>query len=368
VAAAGHGHRRGGLLANLSVLLRVRYDQHRASADLTEAVTTGTAAAAALPSGSPARWRNAVNLATALTTRVQAGGDLADLDTAIDLCRTAVAETFDGEPALTVVRSTLAGAVQIRFDAHGDARDLDQAVTLLDECVRAARPGSNDWADLLSNLAVVLRSRFSATGDHQDLDRGIDCCRQASTAAPADHPDQGLYLSTLAATLLQRFTVTTNEDDREAAIAAARRASAVTAAAPTIRLGSALAAADAELAAGRPDRALSSYGDAIRLLTRVAWHGLDRATREAHLAGMPEATRDATACAMAAGQPGLAVETAEQGRSVLWAQQLEVRGDLSRLAAADPATADRLTKIAAALERTALIVEIESGRINRHAE
>ena len=78
---------------------------------------------------------------------------------------------------------------------------------------------------------------------------------------------------------------------------------------------------------------------------QVAWHGLDRTVRQAQLREWAGLAADAAASAVLADHPDSAVELLEQGRSLLWAQALMLRSDLSRLAAAAPGLAQRLDSI-----------------------
>jgi hypothetical protein len=85
----------------------------------------------------------------------------------------------------------------------------------------------------------------------------------------------------------------------------------------------------------------------------IAWHGLDRMTREEHLARWGGLATDAAACTVLDDQPARAVELLEQGRSVLWNQTLNMQGDLDRLAATAPPLAARLNDIRRALDTPA---------------
>ena len=77
----------------------------------------------------------------------------------------------------------------------------------------------------------------------------------------------------------------------------------------------------------------------------MAWIGLTRDAREGHLRECSGLAPDSTAAALMLAKPHLAVARAEQGRSVLWAQALNLRTDLSDLALADAATATRLDRL-----------------------
>ena len=102
--------------------------------------------------------------------------------------------------------------------------------------------------------------------------------------------------------------------------------------------------------AGRPRAAVEGFTAAVQLLPIAAWHGLDRATRENQLKQWAGLAGDAAAAAVLDGRPGLAVELLEQGRSVLWTQALNLRGDLSRLEQEHPDLAARLDRIRAILD------------------
>jgi hypothetical protein len=95
--------------------------------------------------------------------------------------------------------------------------------------------------------------------------------------------------------------------------------------------------------------AAKPYDDAIRLLPAAAWHGSDRSSQEARLADCSGLASDAAACQLALGRVDLAVETLEQGRSILWAQMLQLRNRDDALWRAQPDIATRLRDIAAAL-------------------
>jgi len=103
--------------------------------------------------------------------------------------------------------------------------------------------------------------------------------------------------------------------------------------------------------AGDAVSAAEGYAAGVALLPQVAWHGLDRVTREEQLASWAGMAADAAACAITAGQLGRAVEVLEQGRSVLWTEALHLRSDLTRLREHDPDLAARLDEVRRELDR-----------------
>jgi tetratricopeptide (TPR) repeat protein len=202
----------------------------------------------------------------------------------------------------------------------------------------------------LSNLAGALQSRFQRTGDQEDLDDAISAARQAVAAAPADHPSRALALSNLAGALQSRSQRTGDQEDLDEAIDAARAAADGTVGSPLVRLDASKIWADAAAGVGRMSEAAHAYATAISLLPVVAWHGLDRGTREYHLARFPTLAADAAACTILSGQPERAVELLEQSRSLLWTQALTVRSDLAELAVRAPHIAERLASIRTLLD------------------
>ena len=123
--------------------------------------------------------------------------------------------------------------------------------------------------------------------------------------------------------------------------------------------------------AGDTLSAADGYATAVGLLPELAWHGLDRDTREEQLADWAGLAADAAACMIAVGQPHQAVEMLEQGRSVLWTQALHLRSDLSLLREAAPHLALRLDEIRRELDQvpsSALQGAFQPGRANVSAE
>jgi hypothetical protein len=84
------------------------------------------------------------------------------------------------------------------------------------------------------------------------------------------------------------------------------------------------------------------YAVAVSLLPAVAWRGLERADQELRLSWLADVATDAAEAGIAAGRAAAAVESLEQGRTVLWGQLLDQRAELTRLRAAAPGLADRL--------------------------
>ncbi len=278
-------------------------------------------------------------------TQNERAGDTADLDAAIEAGQQAVSVTSAGHAALPRRLSNLSLALRARFERAGDSADLDAALTAIRDAVAATPPGPPALPAILSNLGGALQTRFERAGDTADLDAAIEAGQQAVTLTPPGHPSLPGRLSNLGNALRTRYGRAGDTADLDAAIGCWRDASAVPAGPPGIRLSAARNWGSAAAAAGRTGDAAEGYAAAVRLLPTVAWHGLDRRTREEQLAQLAGLAADAAARAVLDGRPGLAVELLEQGRSVLWNQALSLRSDLSRLAEEAPELAERLDSI-----------------------
>jgi hypothetical protein len=101
--------------------------------------------------------------------------------------------------------------------------------------------------------------------------------------------------------------------------------------------------------AGLVSEAAEGFAAAVSILPEAAWHGLNRQTRQVHLAGWAGLAADAAAEAVVIDRPDRAVEFLEAGRSVLWTQSLSLRTDLSELRAMHPELAERLDSLRAVL-------------------
>ena len=350
VAATVPGHpSRAGFLSNVGNFLHVRFELAGDPADLDAAIDAARRAIDTAPPAHPALAMLLSNLGAFLRTRYEWTGDSADLDAAIDVGRQAVAATPRGRHDLTGRLSNLGGSLRARFKLAGNPADLQAAIEAGQQAVAATAPGNPSRADFLSNLGNSLLAWFERTGDPADLDAAIGAGRMAVAATPPGHPALAGHLSNLGTSLIALFERTGDDTDLDAAIGCWRQATQVTTAPPRVRLIAAREWANAAANAGRVREATNGYVMALDILPTVAWHGLDRMTRQQQLTQWAGLASDAAASAIMDGRPELAVELLEQGRSVLWSQALNLRSDLTRLAREHPELAKRLDSIRAIL-------------------
>jgi tetratricopeptide (TPR) repeat protein len=341
---------RAAYLSNVGAALLARFDRVGDVGDLDAAITVGREAVDATPLDRPDRVLSLSNLGNSLRTRFDRVGDLGDLDEAIQAGREAVDATPADHPNRALYLSNLGNSLRTRFDRVGDLGDLDAAITVGREAVDATPADHPNRAGRLSNFGGSLLARFEQAGNVGDLDAAITVGREAVDATPADHPNRAGRLSNLGSSKLTRFERAGNVADLDAAIVCWQQATRVETGIPSTRLAAGRRWGAAGADADRRKDAAEGFAVAVGLLPVVAWHGLDRATRQEQLAQWAGLASDAAACAVLDGRPGLAVELLEQGRSVLWGQGLNLRTDLTRLKAADPDLAGRLERIRAILD------------------
>ncbi|MEO3809502.1 CHAT domain-containing protein [Sphaerisporangium sp. B11E5] len=385
-----------GIWSNLGNALRIRYERTGEAADLDRAIEAGRHAVGATArdhiDGAMARS----NLANALQHRhlrngapAQAGRDdgvpsdgvpsdgvregvldaaaghgTSDLDEAIGHLYAAVRGLPAGHPFLAKCLSNLALALEDRFERGGDPADLDEALARLEEAVRISPAGSAGRWMYLSNLANALRSRFTHAGDLAALRQAIRHLDDILAAAPTDHPNRAAYLTNLGSALSALHDHDGDPSHLDRAVASWRAAAELPAAATEQRMRAAVLWG---ARARTPEAAADGRAAAVRLLPRLAWHGLTPATRRRHLTQWPGMARAAAEAAITAGRVTEAVELLELGRSILWSQTLRLRTDLTALERAAPELAARLAEIRHVLDAPAEDPDGTAGRRTRLA-
>jgi hypothetical protein len=234
--------------------------------------------------------------------------------------------------------------------------DLQRAVAAARAAVDLTEPNHPELAGHLSNLSIMLRRRGQRTDCDpamraRDLDDAVKAARLATAAGTADEPGHTMDLIALGDALDSRYTADRHIADRDEALTHWQQAANARAGAPTVRTAAAQRWGQAARSHGLVTEALDGYTAAIQLLPIVAWHGLERAAQEYQLTNFGELAAAATEAAISANRPERAVELAEHGRAVLWAQQLHLRTDLTHLAEYRPDLADQLDRVRRLLDQ-----------------
>lgn len=404
VAATPRGHPdRRIYLSTLGSALRTRAHRTGRRADLDEAVQTGRNAVAEAPADHPSRHIAVANLATALNDRFEHAGDLDDLDEAIRLGREAADGVPQDRPDHASLLTNLGASWRTRYKHTGEPADLDYAIRAGEEALQRTAPGDAERWRRQANVGLTLLDRFEAAGDRADLDVAVALQREALAACPPDHPDRPGMLSTLGLALRRsgaldgaidlireavgaapadtpsragyaanlgfalkdRFDAAGRRADLDEAVGSWQEAAGAANGPIDVRVRAAYAWGTAAAQASDARSATDGFATAVRLLPLLTWPGLDRAVRERRLTAWPGVGSDAAAWAIRAGDPQRAVELLEQGRSVMWSQALQTRGDFAELHTVAPELGRRLDEVRSALDSSGPALAAEPDRLLR---
>jgi hypothetical protein len=200
----------------LADMLRHRYERHRRSQDLDEAVSLAELAdqGPVAPDDPDPGFEPNVH---GLTLLARADRDVAraDLDAAVDRLREAVARTPRGHPEAAGRRGNLALALTRRASPAPHAPDLDEAVSLLQDALTLVPEHHADRVPLLVNLCEALQARAGRSRQRADIQAALDTGRTALDLTPQGHPDRSVVLSAMSLALAARFQVTGDPADAD---------------------------------------------------------------------------------------------------------------------------------------------------------
>jgi hypothetical protein len=362
-------------LTNLTAALTQRFEHFGDAESLDEAIDTLRQAEAEPPASPRERATVLVSLGNALVIRFQQTGETADLEESVTWLRAAADQLPAGHPDRPPMLGNLGGVLLLSARARREAAEagaaqaraaharnggdgaadaglaFDDAAAILRQAANATPEGHQNRPIYLANLGSALLDRFRLRRDPGDLDNALAVLRQAAGSQSAEGTlmQQAGYLLSMARALSEDAIRRSTEEPLTEAITMLRAAATAEAAPTADRIHAAREWGNLAAASDIADAA-EGYATAVSLLNLLAWRGLRRADQERLLAQFSGVAGDAAATAIAAGQPGRAVELLEQGRGVLLAQAIDARTPHDDLRQQAPQLADRLTAIADALE------------------
>ena len=390
-------------LNNLGNALQSRFERRGSMDDLDRAIATNEQAVLSTPEDHPDRAIYLSNLGNALHKRFERTGSMDDLDRAITANEQAVASTPDDHPDRAIYLSNLGNALQSRFDRTRSMDDLDREIRLTEQAVRSTPDYSPDYAGMLSNLGIALQSRFKRTGslddlnesvttyeqavtftlkDHpslagrlnnlgnalqsryeqtgalKDLDRAIAMKEQAVASTPNDHPDRAIYLDNLGSALQRRSERTGSIADLDRAIQAKEQAVKTETAPPFIRLKAASSCSDLLIGRRAYSRAKPILYAAVRLLSTLSPRALKLSDQQFNISQFANITSRAVSLSIADSEdPYVSLQLLELGRGILANLQLEIRSDISVLAASHPNLAQRFQDLRERVDTHSIIAD-----------
>ncbi|MFJ9682024.1 CHAT domain-containing protein [Streptomyces sp. NPDC101194] len=230
----------------------------------------------------------------------------------------------------------------------GGLQDLAEAYAACSRAVAGAGPRDPDLGTHLRGLSAVLYSRYRLIGEENDADRAVALAERALQSTPAQHAEHASVVLHLARLLTD---LRGHADDGRALSLWQQLASDLTAP-PWARASAAAYAARCLARSGAWGAATDQYAQALGFLPSLVSSARERTAQEDELTAWSGLSAEAASCAVAAGDPERAVELLEQGRSVLWAQLLDLRDGLDTLDSVDRELADRLTRLESELNAT----------------
>ncbi|MFX0577143.1 CHAT domain-containing protein [Nocardia nepalensis] len=298
-------------------------------------------------------------LGQVLQLRYASSMDLELLDESVSLLRAALQSSLSEARKRQLLQPALALSLQTRAENElDDHNDLDEAVALYADAVAdrsAAQPDVPDiHARLLHGYGNVLWQRYQRSNDIADLNAAITAQASAVAELPEDEPHRAEVHGDLAKAVHRRFIDMgehADPDDWERARQAWQRAWDTPGASLDALISIARRWGTATAQVGDPAAGADILARGVSLLPALAWRDMHWADRceILHSAGKG-LIQNATAAAIAAGQLERAIELAESGRGILWAQISQIRADLTGLRAVARELADDFDRYAALLD------------------
>jgi hypothetical protein len=221
----------------------------------------------------------------------------------------------------------LSGSYIGQYRRTRDIRDIVEAVRI-GELAAGLRPTGHPFrAETVETLAHGMHLLASARRDMEMLERAIILLD--NTISDADKTNS-LYLranliNQLALSLSLRSKLIGADEDRVTALRLHDEATGDALSPPMIRFECSREWIDNAAELGDDDSLTAAYERCLELLPRIAYLGLDNASRLRLLRKTPTLSSDAAIHALKCSTPERAVELLEEGRSVFWNQALHLR-------------------------------------------
>jgi hypothetical protein len=334
-------HRR----VELGQTLRMRFEMEGELADLDASVAELTEALTG-PLSDDHRATVHAFLGLSHLDRYASSGDLAHLEAATEAVRHPCIARTAASPAHAQRLTNLAAVLTARFDVYGDIAELDEAVRHLEYAVSTTPPGQHDRPVMLIKLAVALWKRGTHGARDADLDAAESILRQVAGEPSETGPNQQLARLELGQLLGRRGSSRRAVTDLAEAAAQSRTTALAQSQDIRTRLASAVQWGVNSMSLGDQEQARTAFGVALSdLLPKLTGRSLGRASQEVRLREVSSLANVAAAVEIEAGRPREALIRLEQGRGVLLAQGLQLRGRHDDLMAVSPGLADRFERV-----------------------
>jgi hypothetical protein len=277
------------------------------------------------------------------------GADQGALDTAVTTGTQAI-EMTSAAPRRCLMLESLATTLIARYEHTSSMADLDHAATLAREATKLSDETSRAHYSAWAQLGIIATHKFRRNSQADELDSAVDLLDHALALMPENAPDRAMVATYLARALQKLHQRTGRRKYYRWARRVLTEASAQVTAPADQRLRAAGMCGRLAAQAQRWAEATESFSTAVELLPLV--------TRSKRVVASPSVqqrwasiTADAAACALENGQPQLAAELVEHGRSALLADFLPASGELGTLHGEDPDLADEAVRVRRLLDK-----------------
>jgi tetratricopeptide (TPR) repeat protein len=328
-------------------LLR-RFERFGEATDIDKSIIMHQQAVDITPDGHAGKHMYLTSLGSAHLRRFEKYGEVIDIDRSIVAHQQAVDITPDGHASKPMYLSNLGISLCTRFKKFEEVTDIDKSILVHQHAINFTPDDHADKPTRLNNLGNSFSSRFHVYKEITDINNAILLQQQAILLMPDESPAKSVYLNNLGRYFISRFHVTSITDDLQHGLSSFYDSATSPFGPPHKRLTAAFQWA--LLAADHTPHddhfmPLSACHVLMSLVPRVVWLGNSVSLRYQDIAEVGSAVNMAASIACQCGQPDLALEWLEQGRSIVWEQILHLRTSINDLECDHPS-------LAASLERT----------------
>ena len=333
------------MLGTMGSALQRRFERTGSIEDLNHAIKASEQAVKLTPVDLPDRTTYLNSLGSALHRRFERTGLMEDLTRAIETSEEAVESMPMNHPNRGATLTNLCMALQRRFEERGSTDDFDRALASSEQGVDAAMDHLNRGI-YFNNRGIILWHQFERTGSMDDLDHVIVNHEQAVQSVPMDHPNRALYLYNLGSALQSRFERRGSIHDRDSSIIIYEQGANSDTATPSVRLKAAQACEELLISQRMLKRAKLILETAVRILPKISPRQLGRSDAQFNISQFVNLTARAVSLSLEnKDDPYKALKLMELGRGILANLQLEVRSDISELAAEHPELARQFQQL-----------------------
>ncbi|WP_410627054.1 CHAT domain-containing protein [Amycolatopsis sp. cmx-8-4] len=330
---------RAGRLSDLATALQELFRWHGDSVMLRDATLMASDAARSTPRGHVDRAIRQSLHSAALRAQYSWGGEIGDLNYALEQSREAVNVVPRGHPQRMIVQAELSSALMAHFEVGRDEGMLEEAAQIAQDVVEATSRDNEHWPKYASSLGVILRSKAVLKEDLKILREAARFGADAVRGVRLGNPDRADILGELAVSLRLIFEWTGDIEFRDEARSHFAAAADLKSTPLHARLNFCRYAAELDLMAGEPGKALGIIERAVDLLPAVAARVVGRNDRQHRLATLAGLATTAAVAAIRSGDPNRAIELLEQTRGVTHADVMDTRTDIAKLEALAPTLA-----------------------------